>query len=654
MSLKKANQEHKRSELIATLNKEIADQDTIIETLRKLISNEDLADKEIIKALTKGPPKIRVETREELKIEIKKLKAQLAKVSTKKDEVSNKNIENPGLLEERRNSVDTQISVRTEFNENFLQQIEQFKKENEDLRLNLKSQQVVIQRYDEEIEEKLQEINELRLIKTDFLVLTKKYETLQKENEKIKEIENKKFVMTFDKEMRLEELEILNRTQQGKLNIVEKNVGFELNNLKQQMEDLDRKNAEVQAENDKMLIKHNELLQKNKGLTETITKSKYELEILRKEKELNEQKHENVINSLRNSLEKLENELNSLHSDKEELKQALFSQKAENKALLEENQELKIQNLQIKESLRQNIATNNNFTPKNLEESAFILQEDRDEKPQKLMKTSQISEKRPKEREIPAEVLEENRFLKRKLKEFMIKHVEHTEKIDALELELRLKQRKESVAFIKARQHERQTQKIQNMQEQLNELEMKQNLKSFNRMDSNLSNISRNLQKTSKIELDSNLSYSNFSISRMDSKISTPIKSEGLLETDSDLTSENQELKRMLKSKQQEELDMKMRIEKLERENKKDVKKISKKDAGTAENEKRIRELAEKISNIDLNNSDFSNKSSVARNSVMDSNVSYMDSNIESVLSGAKNEEEKLETDSNISGFIKK
>ena len=70
MSLKKANQEHKRSELITSLNKEIADQDLIIETLRTLVPNEEAADKEIVKVLTKGPPKLRVETREELKMEM--------------------------------------------------------------------------------------------------------------------------------------------------------------------------------------------------------------------------------------------------------------------------------------------------------------------------------------------------------------------------------------------------------------------------------------------------------------------------------------------------------------------------------------------------------------------------------------------------------
>ena len=39
-SLQKDTKEHKRSELIAKLNKDIGDQDLIIETLRKVINNE--------------------------------------------------------------------------------------------------------------------------------------------------------------------------------------------------------------------------------------------------------------------------------------------------------------------------------------------------------------------------------------------------------------------------------------------------------------------------------------------------------------------------------------------------------------------------------------------------------------------------------------
>ena len=76
------SKEHKRSKLIEQLNKEILDQDLVIEVLRKIIYDDkgkeggrNICDKEVVKALTKGPERIRPLTREELRMEIEKLKS---------------------------------------------------------------------------------------------------------------------------------------------------------------------------------------------------------------------------------------------------------------------------------------------------------------------------------------------------------------------------------------------------------------------------------------------------------------------------------------------------------------------------------------------------------------------------------------------------
>jgi DNA mismatch repair ATPase MutS len=82
-ALESLGKEHKRSKLIEQLNKEILDQDLVIEVLRKNIYDEkgrdkgrELCDSIIVKALTKGPDRIRPLTREELRMEIDRLKAQ--------------------------------------------------------------------------------------------------------------------------------------------------------------------------------------------------------------------------------------------------------------------------------------------------------------------------------------------------------------------------------------------------------------------------------------------------------------------------------------------------------------------------------------------------------------------------------------------------
>lgn len=81
-SVEGLSKEHKRSKLIEQLNKEIMDQDIVIDVLRKYIYDDkgrdkgrEICDEIVIKALTKGPDRVRALTREELRMEIDKLKA---------------------------------------------------------------------------------------------------------------------------------------------------------------------------------------------------------------------------------------------------------------------------------------------------------------------------------------------------------------------------------------------------------------------------------------------------------------------------------------------------------------------------------------------------------------------------------------------------
>jgi chromosome segregation ATPase len=83
-TLKMQNRENKRSELIGRLKQEIEQQDVAITALRQLVNNEDKCDQQIISFLNAGPPRVRVLSREEMKIEIRKLKAALANSSTRR------------------------------------------------------------------------------------------------------------------------------------------------------------------------------------------------------------------------------------------------------------------------------------------------------------------------------------------------------------------------------------------------------------------------------------------------------------------------------------------------------------------------------------------------------------------------------------------
>lgn len=56
----------------------IADNETVIEMMRGMINDDDLINKEIVKTLSKGPLRSRVLSREELRMEIKKLENEVA------------------------------------------------------------------------------------------------------------------------------------------------------------------------------------------------------------------------------------------------------------------------------------------------------------------------------------------------------------------------------------------------------------------------------------------------------------------------------------------------------------------------------------------------------------------------------------------------
>jgi hypothetical protein len=60
--------------MIERLKKDIELQEVAINALRKIIQNEDKCDSAIKTELEKGPKRIRVASREELKIEINKYK----------------------------------------------------------------------------------------------------------------------------------------------------------------------------------------------------------------------------------------------------------------------------------------------------------------------------------------------------------------------------------------------------------------------------------------------------------------------------------------------------------------------------------------------------------------------------------------------------
>lgn len=178
------SKEHKRSQLIDQLNQEIRDQDIVIHTLRELINDEPKCDGAIVKALNQGPAKIKALSREELKIENKKLSSQLITLKGQLEKYKGSNLDDSQV-----SKASTSQSVksnkedepsRLDTNDTLIRRIEELKNENEDLKLNLKAQEDIRSRYEEEIQHRGAEISELRNAKTELIILNKKYEALQR------------------------------------------------------------------------------------------------------------------------------------------------------------------------------------------------------------------------------------------------------------------------------------------------------------------------------------------------------------------------------------------------------------------------------------------------------------------------------------------
>jgi chromosome segregation ATPase len=74
---KYANQDNVRAKIIERMKKDILENETVIEMMRTMINDDEAINKEIVKTLSKGAPRERVLSREELRMEIKRLSGEV-------------------------------------------------------------------------------------------------------------------------------------------------------------------------------------------------------------------------------------------------------------------------------------------------------------------------------------------------------------------------------------------------------------------------------------------------------------------------------------------------------------------------------------------------------------------------------------------------
>lgn len=228
---KKLNQqtkEHKRSQLIEKLKIDIAQQETVIDALRELINNEDACDEAILKYLNKGPPRVRPLSREEMRIEIRKLKAQIGGVSSSKRRTDQALKDLEHMLNHHQNNDQQQSEKITQLQVS----LESFRKELIDKEKSIEDLTALVEEKDEEITVIRDRLTELAKPAERIANLEKEVVTITAElKNRDEELKQKGSVIQEQVKTIEEQKKILNSVSSAK-NSIEK----ELANMKAQFD----------------------------------------------------------------------------------------------------------------------------------------------------------------------------------------------------------------------------------------------------------------------------------------------------------------------------------------------------------------------------------------------------------------------------------
>lgn len=271
-SMSKQTKEHKRSEFIQQLNKDIGDQDTVIGILRGLLPDQKRADAAIIETLSKGPARIRVPTREELKIEIKDLKTKLLKYEKKKGQGTATAEDNQmaQVEEEQASVISTKVVEATRpnaGNAEYIMKINDLNNEIEDLNLVVTGKQTEVEKYKQLISKKNEEIIELTQSKIDLKFMITKNDELKNEIESLRTKLNSDLYTNYDQTIKLEEIELaatIHKNLQNKSNEA----------IKMEIENMQNKMVEIVGHNKQLVLTNTKLKEESSGARKLLEDAK--------------------------------------------------------------------------------------------------------------------------------------------------------------------------------------------------------------------------------------------------------------------------------------------------------------------------------------------------------------------------------------------
>ena len=230
----------------------------------------------------------------------------------------------------------------------------------------------------------------------------------------------------------------MHKTNQTKLSQVEANITLEIENFKAIISDLSQKNEEITAENEQLLKKYNDLIKKNSELSQNNKKITEKNTLLLKEKDDQKKKFEKNIEDQQTLYSRILEEKIKLESD---LSDSIKNVTDLTNGLFQKSEEIKLLEKQIANLLSQ-IRTNEEHFKRTLNEKLAL---------EKITNAT-----KPKNEDEKAE----NIVLRKKIKELTVQQIELEEAIEAMDLEIRLRNRKEGANSIKTKLLERKNNKI--------------------------------------------------------------------------------------------------------------------------------------------------------------------------------------------------
>lgn len=321
-TIRAQGKENNRSKLIEKLKTELVQQEISIQALRDIVNDNDRCDEQIIKYLNKGPPRIRPMSREEMKIQIRKLQGKLGITKVSKGDKAVDDLEsmlNPSRDEEEVKIVDPMQ------NEKIVELVEQL----QNLQLDVRAKDSTIEHLRQQTRRLNEELLNYKSMENEEKFLGYKVSGIESEKQNLIEKMNQNSSNSGELQVKLESL------------VIELRAKNELvNSLKKRLEEI----STTRGSKDKEVEKYRK----------EVSQAMNALRLLEEENKRLKDHKENILEELKNrdiALEELNLKQEIFRPSKPELAESVFDYK-----------DMEIEALQAKlEEIQKNSSLPENF-----------------------------------------------------------------------------------------------------------------------------------------------------------------------------------------------------------------------------------------------------------------------------------------------------